>query len=130
MLGRIAYWQGDPELARQQHLECLALLGDSYQSFDPHFVAARLAEFGAGLGLSSAEQPELEREFSLVMVQRKLKDAGRFVYLDRELKNPSFLKFVEPTIRKAQHALDRLTAEPKLAALSSLLERLFPRPSA
>ncbi|MDQ2645049.1 MAG: phosphotransferase [Myxococcota bacterium] len=110
--------------------DLVALLGDSYQSFEPEFVAARLAEFGAGLGLSAAEQPELEREFSLVMVQRKLKDSGRFVYLDRELENPSFLKFVEPTIRKAQRALDRLTAEPKLAALSALLERLFPRATA
>jgi aminoglycoside/choline kinase family phosphotransferase len=107
--------------------DLVALLGDSYQSFDPEFVAARLSEFGAGLGLSPAEQPELEREFSLVMVQRKLKDSGRFVYLDRELKNPSFLKFVEPTIQKAQRALDRLTAEPRLAALSALLERLFDR---
>lgn len=107
--------------------DLVALLGDSYQSFEPEFVAARLAEFGAGLGLSEAEQPELEREFSLVMVQRKLKDSGRFVYLDRELQNPSFLRFVEPTIQKAQRALDRLTAEPKLAALSALLERLFPR---
>ncbi len=105
--------------------DLVALLGDSYQSFEPEFVAARLSEFGAGLGLSPAEQPELEREFSLVMVQRKLKDSGRFVYLDRELKNPSFLKFVEPTIQKAQRALDRLTAEPRLVALSALLERLF-----
>jgi N-acetylmuramate 1-kinase len=109
--------------------DLVALLGDSYQSFEPEFVAARLSEFGAGLGLSAAEQPELEREFSLVMVQRKLKDAGRFVYLDRELKNPSFLKFVQPTIQKAQRALDKLTTEPRLAALSALLERLFPRNS-
>jgi hypothetical protein len=61
------------------------------------------------------------------MVQRKLKDAGRFVYLDRELGNPSFLRFVTPTIQKAQRALDRLLDEPRLRALSELLERLFPR---
>jgi aminoglycoside/choline kinase family phosphotransferase len=107
--------------------DLVALLGDSYQSFDPDFVSARLIEFADGLGLDPSERPELEREFSLVMVQRKLKDAGRFVYLDRELKNPSFLRFVEPTIAKAQRALDRLTAEPPLRSLSELLERLFPR---
>jgi N-acetylmuramate 1-kinase len=107
--------------------DLVALLGDSYQAFTPDFVSARLADFSDGLGLSAGERPELEREFSLVMVQRKLKDAGRFVYLDRELGNPSFLRFVSPTIEKAQRALDRLVDEPKLGALSSLLERLFPR---
>lgn len=107
--------------------DLVALLGDSYQSFTPEFVSARLADFSEGLGLSASERPELEREFALVMVQRKLKDAGRFVYLDRELGNPNFLRFVGPTIEKAQRALDRLLAEPTLATLSALLERLFPR---
>jgi aminoglycoside/choline kinase family phosphotransferase len=109
--------------------DLVALLGDSYQSFEPEFVAARLADFADGLGLGPSERASLEREFAMVMVQRKLKDAGRFVYLDRELKNPNFLRFVEPTIAKAQRALDRLTDEPKLRALSELLGRLFPRTS-
>lgn len=107
--------------------DLVALLGDSYQSFEPAFVTARIEEFAEGLGLAAAERTELEREFAMVMVQRKLKDSGRFVYLERELGNPSFLRFVEPTIQKAQRALDRLISEPKLRALSELLDRLFPR---
>lgn len=110
--------------------DLVALLGDSYQTFDADFIDARLSDFATGLGLDAEHRAELEREFALVMVQRKLKDAGRFVYLERELGNPSFLRFVDPTIRKAQRALDRLRGEPQLAELSELLERLFPRSAA
>ena len=49
---------------------------------------------------------ELGREFDLVTVQRKLKDAGRFVFIDRVKNNPSFLQFVEPTIAKVRASLD------------------------
>jgi aminoglycoside/choline kinase family phosphotransferase len=66
------------------------------------------------------------REFDLVTVQRKLKDAGRFVFIDRVRGNPNFLPFVEPTIDKVRGALARLTGEPVLDRLSELLDRLVP----
>jgi hypothetical protein len=108
--------------------DMVALLNDSYQSFSPGFVEQRLDEFTLHLGLPESERKNIGREFRLVTVQRKLKDAGRFVYIDRKLGNPSFLGFVEPTIQKAQRALDDLVDDPKLGALAALLERLFPRP--
>jgi aminoglycoside/choline kinase family phosphotransferase len=108
--------------------DMVALLSDSYQSFSASFVEARLDEFARHLELDPDERNSLGREFRLVTVQRKLKDAGRFVFIDRKHENPAFLGFVDATILKAQLALDGLRDEPLLAELGLLLDRLFPRP--
>jgi hypothetical protein len=63
--------------------DLVALLNDSYQEFDRAFVEARLDEFAAAAGLGKDERALLGREFDYVTVQRKLKDAGRFVFIDR-----------------------------------------------
>jgi aminoglycoside/choline kinase family phosphotransferase len=92
--------------------DLVALLNDSYQEFDRSFVEARLGEYAdtAALsrGFSQESRLRLLDEFDLVTVQRKLKDAGRFVFIDRQKGNPSFLKFVTPTIKKVGGALARL----------------------
>ena len=104
--------------------DLVALLNDSYQTFTPAFVEARLDDYAEARGLTAAERAELGREFELVTVQRKLKDAGRFVYIDRVKGNASFLKFVLPTLEKARAALERLApVEPDMADLLGLLER-------
>jgi aminoglycoside/choline kinase family phosphotransferase len=106
--------------------DMVALLSDSYQQFDADFIEARLDEFATHLELSQAERVDLGREFDMVTVQRKLKDAGRFVFIDRKNQNPSFLQFVEPTIEKARSSLKRLQADPNLHALLELLNRVCP----
>ncbi len=108
--------------------DLVALLNDSYQEFDRAFLEARLDEFGAVHGYDAAERTTLGREFDLVTVQRKLKDAGRFVFIDKVKGNPSFLQYVEPTIDKARAAMDRLAAdEPDMRALAELVGRVRPR---
>ncbi len=103
--------------------DLVALLNDSYQTFDRAFVEARLAEFAQ---LAGRPRAEVVREFDLVTVQRKLKDAGRFVFIDREKGNPAFLQFVEPTIEKVRASLSRLTHEPDMRALADVLARALP----
>ncbi len=105
--------------------DLVALLGDSYQTFDRAFVDSRLSEFCSELNLGPEEERELERQFDMVTVQRKLKDAGRFVFIERRNGNPSFLKFVGPTIAKARASLTRLAHDPKLHGLTALLDRLI-----
>jgi aminoglycoside/choline kinase family phosphotransferase len=105
--------------------DLVALLGDSYQTFDRAFVDSRLTEFCRELGLDTLQAAELSRQFDTVMVQRKLKDAGRFVFIERKNGNQSFLKFIDPTIAKARASLARLADDPKLNGLSELLARLF-----
>lgn len=101
--------------------DLVALLGDSYQTFDDEFIEARLDEYASAMQLDAAARRHLRREFDLVTVQRKLKDAGRFVFIERVKHNPSFLCFVEPTIEKVFRALARLRDEPCLVKLETLL---------
>jgi aminoglycoside/choline kinase family phosphotransferase len=105
--------------------DLVALLNDSYQTFDREFIEQRLDEYASHLGLDRATRDSVGREFDMVTVQRKLKDAGRFVFIDRVKNNPSFLQFVEPTIDKARAALARLRDDAKLAALDDLLRRVL-----
>lgn len=103
--------------------DLVALLNDSYQSFDPEFVEARLDEYVEHLGGDADERARVALEFNLVTVQRKLKDAGRFVFIDREKGNPSFLRFVASTLDKALLALRRLPPELGFAPLEVFVER-------
>jgi len=105
--------------------DLVALLNDSYQVFDRPFVEARLDDYARARGLGALERDALGREFDRVTVQRKLKDAGRFVFIDRVKGNRSFLSFVEPTIAKARASLARLTGDDDMRVLSSLLARVL-----
>ncbi|MEO7113308.1 MAG: phosphotransferase [Polyangiaceae bacterium] len=104
--------------------DLVALLSDSYQEFDRPFIEARLDEFTKAAGLEN-EREKIGTEFDVVTVQRKLKDAGRFVFIDRVKQNPSFLRFVEPTILKVKRALERLSpADQDARELAALLDDL------
>jgi aminoglycoside/choline kinase family phosphotransferase len=105
--------------------DLVALLNDSYQVFDRAFVEARLDDFAEAAGLDGDDRRALGREFDLVTVQRKLKDAGRFVFIDRVKKNPSFLPYVEPTIAKVRGALARLDDDDDMRELELLLARVL-----
>jgi len=105
--------------------DLVALLSDSYQEFDPGFIEQRLDEYAKTAGLGPGERALLGREFDWVTVQRKLKDAGRFIYIDRTHHNASFLPFVEPTIAKARAALARLSDDPDMRSLGELLNRVL-----
>jgi len=47
------------------------------------------------------------------------------VFIERKNGNPSFLKFVEPTIAKARASLARLSDDANLVRLAELLNRIF-----
>jgi aminoglycoside/choline kinase family phosphotransferase len=105
--------------------DLVALLSDSYQEFDASFIEERLNEYSDQLGLSPGERIELAREFDFVTVQRKLKDAGRFIFIERKNDNPSFLPFFEPTIHKARAAIERLSDDADMRALGEVLDRVL-----
>jgi aminoglycoside/choline kinase family phosphotransferase len=108
-----------------RHYDLVALLHDSYQKLDPAFVDDRVREYRDLMGLSGPDRDEFRRGFDLVSVQRKLKDAGRFVFIDRKKGDPGFLPFVEPTLAKVRYALGRLTDEPDMVELTALLGRVL-----
>lgn len=103
--------------------DLVALLRDSYQSFDEDFVSARLAEFAEARGLSASDAGALCREADVITVQRKLKDAGRFVFFERTRGDASYLRFFVPTLLMVQGALGRLEPRPELRVLSAIVSR-------
>jgi aminoglycoside/choline kinase family phosphotransferase len=109
--------------------DLVALLSDSYQCFDAQFVAARLDEYAELQGYDAAERRALGREFDLLTVQRKLKDSGRFVFIEHQKRDPSYLAYVEPTLDLVRAALARRSGESHLARLGELLESLLARRS-
>ncbi len=104
--------------------DLVALLNDSYQVFDPAFVGQRIVEAAEAQGL----RPDvLAFEFHLVTVQRKLKDAGRFVFIDRVKGNPNFLPFVEPTLVKVRRSMAAIGGKhPVIEELASILDPYLP----
>jgi aminoglycoside/choline kinase family phosphotransferase len=106
-----------------QAYDLVALLRDSYQSFGEDFVLARLAEYAAARGLTEEQRPRLRFELDLITVQRKLKDAGRFVFFERTRGDPSYLRYFVPTLQLVLGALERLPALPELSALRAIVER-------
>jgi aminoglycoside/choline kinase family phosphotransferase len=105
--------------------DLVALLQDSYQSFDDAFIATRLDEYAAHRGLDAEDRASIGREFDLITVQRKLKDAGRFVFIEHKKGDRSYLPFVEPTIAKVRRALKRLSNDPMLHGLDEILARVW-----
>jgi aminoglycoside/choline kinase family phosphotransferase len=103
--------------------DLVALLCDSYVSVDAELQERLLAHYVDRRKLSDAEGKSLGREFWEIAVQRKLKDAGRFVFIDRIRSNASFLKWYAPSFVYVDRALSRL---PDFRELRELLRRTVP----
>jgi aminoglycoside/choline kinase family phosphotransferase len=106
--------------------DLVALLRDSYVELDQPFIEAMLRRYLARL--AEAGGPVLEygpfrQTFDLLTVQRKLKDAGRFVFIDRVRKNPGFLVSIPASLKYVREALAR---RPDLQPLQALLARHVP----
>jgi N-acetylmuramate 1-kinase len=106
--------------------DLVALLNDSYQSFTREFVERRLEEYVKARGLPASALPQVQREFDLCTVQRKLKDAGRFVFFHKKSGDASYLPFVSPTIEKIRASLSHLEDDPVLFDFASLLQEVLP----
>jgi aminoglycoside/choline kinase family phosphotransferase len=106
--------------------DLVALLRDSYVELDAPFVEAMLRRYLERLAAEGG--PRLGYEpfravFDLLTVQRKLKDAGRFVFIDRVKKNPGFLVSIPASLRYVRDAFAR---RPDLAELQAVLGRHVP----
>jgi aminoglycoside/choline kinase family phosphotransferase len=123
--GRLSWIDFQDALLGPRVYDLVALLNDSYQVFDRRFVDARLDDYVRARSLDAKERRPIGHEFDLVTVQRKLKDAGRFVFIDRVKQNSAFLKFVEPTIAKARACLSRLRDDEDMRSLDDLLARVL-----
>jgi N-acetylmuramate 1-kinase len=100
----------------------VTLLRDSYVVLAPDEVDALVGYFLVSAGIQDA--PAFRRLFVLQTLQRKLKDAGRFVFIDRVRKNPNFLRWIPASIGYVREALQ--VAPDELHPLRDLLGRRIP----
>ncbi|MCP4679298.1 MAG: phosphotransferase [Deltaproteobacteria bacterium] len=85
--------------------DLVALLNDSYIDISDTLKEEIVTRYAKKMELDSGE---LIREFHMVSVQRKLKDGGRFVFIDRVKGNPWFLPFVDGSFERVGASLARL----------------------
>jgi N-acetylmuramate 1-kinase len=104
--------------------DLVALLCDSYVDLERRFQLDLLERYFERRGFDGPTRDAYTRGFDLLTVQRKLKDAGRFVFIDRVRKNPAFLPFYAPSLRHVDRALAHL---PEWRGLHAFLQRLLPR---
>jgi aminoglycoside/choline kinase family phosphotransferase len=102
--------------------DLVALLRDSYVALPAALVGELVDHFIAGAGIADAAA--FRRLFLLQTLQRKLKDVGRFVFIDRVRKNPSFLRWIPTTVSYLREAL--AVAPDELRDLASVLSRHLP----
>ena len=106
--------------------DLVALLRDSYVELPIDFVERMVRRYLARLveeGGPRLDEGAFLADFHLLTVQRKLKDAGRFVFIDRVKGNPSFLPSIPASLRYVKEALLR---RPELADLHAILARHVP----
>lgn len=88
--------------------DLVALLCDSYVDLDLPLQEAMIARYVASSALSPDEAAAFPRWFWLQALQRKLKDTGRFVFLDRVRGNPDFLPYLPQSLVYVRRALQQL----------------------
>ena len=115
----------DALLAPRQY-DLVALLRDSYVELEAELVEAMLHRYLERLAAEGGPRLEygpFRRTFDLLTVQRKLKDAGRFVFIDRVRENPAFLVSIPASLRYVREVL---ASRHDLLPLRVLLARHVP----
>ncbi len=100
--------------------DLVALLRDSYIALPESLLLELVAYYARRKGIELAS---FQTMFDLMTIQRKLKDAGRFVYIDRVKGNPSFLKHIPNSLSYVREAFARRTEQ---RPLFQLLQKYVP----
>jgi len=100
--------------------DLVALLCDSYVPLEPDLQDAMIARYAA---LRRIPVNDIEREFRWITLHRKLKDAGRFVFIDRVRNNPDFLEWFAPSLVYVGRALEQIRS---LSDLEHVLRTAIP----
>ena len=95
--------------------DLVGLLRDSYVALAPELLDELVGYYSAR---ATGNATHFGRLFDLQVVQRKLKDAGRFVFIDRVKHNHSFLMHIPNSLDYVAHSLSRL---PELSSLREIL---------
>ncbi len=100
--------------------DLVALIRDSYLELSDSLVNELIEQYAKQL---EKDFQEVKYEFNLVTVQRKLKDSGRFVYIDQIKHNSKFLPFIPTSLFYVKDALEQL---PEYEAFYEMLKKYVP----
>lgn len=100
--------------------DLVALLCDSYVEIPESLQLEMIARYADKRGV---DPTNFQHAFWLQAVQRKLKDAGRFVFIDRVRGNPDFLPWYTPSLVYVGRALKHLGG---LQGLDIVLKSIVP----
>ncbi|MBI1909408.1 MAG: phosphotransferase [Deltaproteobacteria bacterium] len=104
--------------------DLVALLRDSYIVLEPDLVDELLHDYLEKRGETvSLDFSSLRMMFDWVTIQRKLKDAGRFVYIDRVKGNRGFLPSIPASLAYVKEAFTR---QKSLGEFFELLKKYVP----
>ena len=87
-----------------------SLLRDSYIDLPEETIDRLISYYIAQWQNETGEKINLDRFreiFDLISIQRNLKAAGRFVYIDQVKNNPKFLPYVPTTLAKVKRNLEK-----------------------
>ncbi|RLB59171.1 MAG: aminoglycoside phosphotransferase [Deltaproteobacteria bacterium] len=108
--------------------DLVALLRDSYVVLDDDLLDELIDYYLELCSARDLKRPPADtwrRQFDLQTLQRKLKDAGRFVFIERVKNNPDFLPFIAPSLAYARQAFERLPEyQPCRRVLAAVVEEL------
>jgi aminoglycoside/choline kinase family phosphotransferase len=113
-------------LQAPRQYDLVALLRDSYVELDRGFVDGMLDVYIDAFARAGGEKiapGPFKRQFDVLTVQRKLKDAGRFEFIHRVKGNPGFLVSIPASLRYVKAALDRL---PELGGMRRIIAGYVP----
>ncbi|HLL52316.1 MAG TPA: phosphotransferase [Myxococcaceae bacterium] len=106
--------------------DLVALLRDSYVELEPQFVDRMLDRYIGAFEKESGEtidRKAFKDFFDLLTIQRKLKDAGRFEYINRVKGNPGFLVSIPASLRYVKSAFSR---RPDMGRLREIVSKYVP----
>ncbi|MBX7147755.1 phosphotransferase [bacterium] len=106
--------------------DLVALLRDSYIALNLDQIRAIQQSYLKNLKPIHPyynQQQKLERDFDLLTIQRKLKDAGRFQFIKTVRKNPNFLVHVPSSLAYVKAALERV---PDYKEIAVILQKYLP----
>jgi aminoglycoside/choline kinase family phosphotransferase len=103
--------------------DLVALLCDSYVDLEQSLQETMVRRYAERANMTTAEADQFQQGFWRVALQRKLKDAGRFIYIDRVRGNPDFLRWFPQSLRYVGRALSQCG---EMSALDRMLRALVP----
>ena len=123
--GRLGVIDFQDALMGPASYDLASLLRDAYIRLDEELIDRLIDHFLDGLAAQGqAPNPEaFRRLFDLTSIQRNLKAAGRFVYIDRVKHNPKFLADIPRVLGYVKHNLMKY---PELATLRKHLTPYVP----